>query len=62
MSRSSTFTLAESAVKNSSTGLFRIAFNSDGVGYIAYPGETDDVKIGKIEVYKIALEADVLPE
>lgn len=56
------FTLAESAVKNSSTGLFRIAFNSDGVGYIAYPGETDDVKIGKIEVYKIALEADVLPE
>ncbi len=56
------FTLTESAIKNSSTGLFRIAFNSDGVGYIAYPGETDDVKIGNIEVYKIALEADVLPE
>lgn len=56
------FTLTESTIKNSSTGVFRIAFNSDGVGYIAYPGETDDVKIGKIEVYKIALETDVIPE
>ncbi len=56
------FTLAESAVNNSVTGRFRIAFNSDGVGYIAYPGETGEDKIGNIEVYKIALEADVLPE
>ncbi len=56
------FTLTENALNNSASGEFRIAFNSDGVGYIAYPGETDDAKIGNIEVYKIALEADILPE
>ncbi len=56
------FTLTESAVNNSVSGRFRIVFNSDGVGYIAYPGETGDAKIGNIEVYKIALEADILPE
>lgn len=56
------FTLTENTVNNSVSGRFRIAFNSDGVGYIAYPGETGDTKIGNIEVYKIALEADTLPE
>ena len=54
------FTLAESALKNSATGQFHIAFNSDGVGYIAYTGDVDGA--GNIEVYKVALEDDVIPE
>ncbi len=54
------FTLAESAIKNSATGQFRIVFNADGVGYIAYPADVDGV--GNIEVYKVALEDDIIPE
>ena len=54
------FTLAESALKNSATGQFHIAFNSDGVGYIAYAGDVE--AIGNIEVYKVALEDDIIPE
>ncbi len=54
------FTLAESALKNSATGDFHIVFNSDGVGYIAYAGDVEGV--GNIEVYKVALEDDVIPE
>lgn len=51
-----TFSLDEAPLNCS--GQFRIVFNSDGVGYIAYPGDS----AGNIEVYKVALEADVLPE
>lgn len=37
---------------------FRIVFDSEGTGYVAYTSSENN----KIEVYKIALEADVLPE
>ena len=50
------FTMSEAPVKISSTGDYHIVFNSEGTGYIAYTSD----KV--IEVYKVALEADVLPE
>lgn len=42
------------------TGDFHIVFNADGVGYIAYAGKSEGA--GNIEVYKVALEDDVIPE
>lgn len=50
------FTTSESPVAISSTGDYHIVFNSEGTGYIAYTSANG------IEIYKIALEADVLPE
>lgn len=50
------FTMSEAPVKISATGDYHIVFNSEGTGYIAYTSD----KV--IEVYKVALEADVLPE
>lgn len=50
------FTMPESPVAISSTGDYHIVFNSEGTGYIAYTSANG------IEIYKIALEADVLPE
>lgn len=55
------FTIAEKPAAISPSGDYHIVFNTDGVGYIAYTTTTED-KVSKIEVYKVALEADVLPE
>lgn len=56
------FTVSEKPRSIASAGKYRIAFDANGNGYIAYPGETGDTKTGNIEVYKVALEADILPE
>lgn len=50
------FTTSEAPVAISSTGDYHIVFNSEGIGYIAYTSGNG------IEVYKVALEADVLPQ
>ncbi len=42
------------------TGDFHIVFNTNGVGYIAYAGKSEGA--GNIEVYKVALEDDIIPE
>lgn len=49
-------TISEKPVAIASNGNFRFVFNADGTGYIAYTSANG------IEVYKVALEADVLPE
>ncbi len=52
------FSVSEAPLATTSD--FHIVFNADGVGYIAYAVKSEGV--GNIEVYKVALEADVLPE
>lgn len=47
---------AEKPVDIASGGHFQIVFNADGAGYIAYTSANG------LEVYKVALEADALPE
>lgn len=54
------FTVSEKPGNIASAGKYRIAFDADGNGYIAYTSTSED-KVSKIEVYKVALEADVLP-
>lgn len=49
-------TISEKPVAIASNGHFHFVFNADGTGYIAYTSANG------IEVYKVALEADVLPE
>ena len=51
------FSIKEKPSEISSSSKYIIHFNSKGEGYIAYTNSDS-----KIEVYKIALEADVLPE
>lgn len=50
------FSMTEKPSERSSSSNYIIRFNSKGEGYIAYTSANG------IEVYKIALEADVLPE
>ena len=52
------FPTTEKLAATVSSADYRIAFTSDGTGYVAYTSSEGN----KIEVYKIALEADVLPE
>ena len=55
------FAVSEKPGNIASAGKYRIAFDADGNGYIAYT-VTEDKVSNKIEVYKVALEADVIPE
>ena len=55
------YAVAETPGAIAAAGKYRIAFDADGNGYIAYPTTTED-KVSKIEVYKVGLEADILPE